>query len=151
MKKTKLKKIILDIFDKILYYSCIFFFFLPLVIGLHYILNGLPDTNYQQYLWNFISLAFLVGTLILTINPERLGIKSNKILGRIGFGVILSCILIFFGYGFAHMSPTSKFIITITLPVVPIGAYITIAGELLFSLCLAFFIVELARGLFSKK
>lgn len=118
-----------------------------------FIINGLGSflrlyNNEGEYIWALIQLIFIVGTLVLSIQPSYLKKVQEKQLPKNGFLMISSGIIILVSYGMGFTNTS----MTLTLDDIKnISNVVFFIGTLLFCYSLSDLVIELSQNIFSKK
>lgn len=118
-----------------------------------FIVSGLSSflrlyNNEGEYVWALIQFIFIVGTLVLSIQPNYLKKVQEKQVPKNGFLMIFSGIIIVISYGIGFTNTN----VTLTLDDIKnISNVIFLIGVLLFCYSLSDLVIELGKNIFSKK
>lgn len=134
------------------WYTRLVIFYSKLIVAM-FILSGLSNflhvyNDEGKYIWDIISLLFIVGTLVLSIQPSYLKKNQERQLSKNGFLIILAGVIIIISYGFGFTDTSSG----LSLDTIKnISSTIFFIAMALFSYSLSDLVIELAKNIFSKK
>lgn len=113
--------------------------------GFYGFYSAFGENNVIRFYWEVVLFIFILGTFVLTLRMDDINEQSKKIIPKIGFGMILSGIIILLGVGLVGVK-IAKYDSGDLL--VKIGTYVCLFGTLITSFCLSFLFVVFFKQLF---